>query len=172
MSRNLKALGLALVACLALTGIAAVAAQAETGIVSEVKALNGTNIDITNDTNEHGKLARLTIGNGIRFIECTKINFLKTTGFNAEGTATTIKGTPEFAECFSNNLTAAPATVTHEKCELELTVLPTSLGQVKGAKENSSKELCTKILVHVFENQKALEEKNRCAHTIFHSPRL
>ena len=74
MNRKLKGLGLALVACLALSGVAAASAQAETRIKSE-NVGNETNIDITNDTNEHGKLARLTSGNGARFIECTKIDF-------------------------------------------------------------------------------------------------
>ena len=149
MSRNLKALGLALVACLALSGIAAVAAHAETAIESTLAAPNETTLDVTNDTNEHGKLARLTIGNGARFVECTS---LKISGVKFIKTITTATGTPEFAECFSNGLTTAPATVTHNGCKFKVTVKTTNTGEVTG-------EGCTNIEVHVFENVKAQEEK-------------
>ena len=138
---------LALIASLALSGVAAAAAQAETLIKSE--GAGTTHLDIKNDHEVHNELARFTVGNGARFIECTRFDF---TGTLAPS-ALTIKGTLESTECFSNGLTTAPVTITHEKCKIELTVLKLSTStQVKTVG-------CANVFVHIFESVKAQEEK-------------
>jgi hypothetical protein len=144
---KLKSLGLALIAVLALSAVVAMAAQAETAIESELKAPNVTSIDVTNSKNKHGELARLTFGNGARFIECTNIDF---TG-SIVGSATTVTGTAEFTICFANGLTESPVTITHNKCTIEGTALKTSTGTGTVKCPGGAGQ----IQIHVFENETA-----------------
>ena len=154
MNSNLKILGLVLLASLALGGIAAAAAQAETPIKSEGAGV--TTLDITNDQNEHGKLARLSFGNKARFVECTSV---KVSGLAFTGSVTTITGTPEFAECFANNQTSSPVEVPPIKCKIKFTVRKASTGDATG-------EGCTNIEVNVYENAEA--QKNKKALCAYH----
>ena len=71
MSRKLKGLGLAMIAVLALSAMSATAAQAN-NVTAPKYPVTLTGLD-TNS--EHGKLARLTVGNGARYVECTTANF-------------------------------------------------------------------------------------------------
>jgi hypothetical protein len=159
MSRNLKALGLALIAVLALSGIAAVSAQAETAVESELKSPAVTKIDVTNAVNKHGELARLTIGNGARFVECTNIDFTGT----ITGSATTVTGTAEFTNCFANGLSASPVTVTHNKCTLEVTALKASTANTTVKCPGGAGQ----VEIHVFENAEAQKlNKPLCTYDI------
>ncbi len=114
MNHRLKTLGLVLIGMLSLSGIAAGAAHAETPIASELAAPNVTTLDINDVTGtEDGKLARLTIGSGARFIECAAA---KQASGSFTGSATTVTATPTYEKCFSNGLTTIPVTVTHNGC--------------------------------------------------------
>ncbi len=166
MSRNLKALGLALIAVLALSAVAAGAAQAETPIVSELASPGVTNLDAKDVTGtEDGKLARLTIGGGVRFVECTESNQLTLNPI--VGSATTLTATPHYEKCFSNGLSTVPATVTHNGCTLTLTA----------TKENAEKKVLGDVTidcpagktieVHVYESAAAhTANKSFCTYTI------
>jgi hypothetical protein len=152
MSRNLKALGLALIAVLALSGVAAVAAQAETAIESELKAPAVTKLDVINDpTGKPDDGARLTIGNGARFVECEVFDFTGT----LTGSATTVKGTVEYTKCYANEITTSPVTVTHNKCELTITPLKDSTATTTVSCPKGTPQ---EIQIHVFENEKAEKE--------------
>ncbi len=128
MNHRLKALGLALIAVLALGGIAAAGAQAETPIVSELAAPNVTNLDVKDVTGtEDGKLARLGFGAGFRFIECTEARL---TNAAIVGSATTVTATPNYEKCVENGKT--PVTVTHNGCTATLTATKEKEGKVLG----------------------------------------
>ncbi len=104
MIRNLKALGLAVVAVLAMSAVVASAASAETGTVtaeSYPAKLTSTQVG----TNE------LSIGNGARKVSCT------TATVSGELTAatTTLTLTPTYTNCTSTG--ALPATVTLNGCD-------------------------------------------------------
>jgi hypothetical protein len=157
MSRNLKALGLTLLAVSALGSIVAPAAQAETPIVTELKWPEATTLTGTDVTGtEDGKLARLTIGTGSRFIECTQAKQLSGSILESS-TTTTLK--PEYQECFANGLKSVPVTVTHNGCTLTATAKKESEGEVPGEAIVD----CPGgrgIEVHVFENG-AAEKSNK-----------
>jgi hypothetical protein len=159
MNKKLKNLGSTLVAVLALSGIVAMAAQAETAVESELKSPAVTRIDVTNAINKHGELARVTFGNGARFFECTTIDFTGT----ITGSATTVTGTAEVTNCFANGLPSSPVTITHNKCTLEVTALKTSTATTTVKCPGGAGQ----VEIHVFENEKAkTENKPLCTYDI------
>jgi hypothetical protein len=161
MNKKLKSLGLALVAVLALSGIMATAAQAETAVESELKAPAVTALDIINDpTGKKDDGARLTFGNGARYVECEAFDFTGT----ITGSATTLKGTVEYTKCYANGLTSAPVTVTHNKCELSVTPLKDSTAALTFSCPAGTPQ---EIQVHFFENAAAEKEnKPLCTYDI------
>ncbi len=164
MNHRLKALGLVLIAVLALSAFAAAAAQASTPIESEL-AVPATNVDTKDVTGtEDGKLARFTIGTGALFIECTESNQLTVTPFTKS--TTTATATPHFEKCFRNGLTTVPVTVTHNGCTLTLTATPPSGGVTLGDVTIDCPEGKT-IEVHVYESAAAhTANKSFCTYTI------
>jgi hypothetical protein len=158
---KLKSLGLALIAVLALSGIAAVAAQAETAVESELKAPAVTKLDVINDpTGKADDGARLTFGNGARIIECEAFDFTGT----ITGSATTIAGTVEYTKCYANGITSAPVTVTHNKCELSVTPLKDSTATTTVSCPAGTPQ---EIQIHVFENAEAQKlNKPLCTYDI------
>ncbi len=164
MSRNLKALGLSLIAVLALGAVVAGAAQASTLVESEL-ASPATNINAKDVTGtEDGKLARLSIGGGVRYVECTESNQLTVTPFTKS--TTTLVATPHYEKCFSNGLATVPATVTHNGCTLTLTATPPSGGVTLGDVTIDCPAGKT-IEVHVYESAAAhAANKSFCTYTI------
>ncbi len=166
MNHRLKVLGVALIAVLALTGIAAGAAHAETPIMSELASPAVTTLDANDVTGtEDGKLARFTIGGGARYIECTAAKQLSNA--TVIGSATTVTATPTFEACFSNGLKTVPVTVTHNGCTFTLTA----------TKENGEQKVfedltidCPEgksVEVHVYESEAAhAANKSFCTYTI------
>jgi hypothetical protein len=107
MIRNLKALGLAVVAVLAMSAVVASAAQAEAGTVTAEKypvTLTGSQVG----TNE------LVVGNGARRVSCATAN--------AHGTlaaaSTSLTLTPSYSTCTSTG--GLPVTVTVNGCDYNL----------------------------------------------------
>ncbi|HYJ21928.1 MAG TPA: hypothetical protein VEW07_07895 [Solirubrobacterales bacterium] len=139
MNSKTKALGLALIAALALSSVSAMAAQA-----NKVTAGKYPAVVTGKDANtEHGKLARLTIGNGARFLECTTV----TLGAELTEAATKVTVTPTFSGCFANGLTAVPGTLTMSGCVF--TVEATSKATAQAFVTCSAG---ASIEVHVYEN--------------------
>ena len=146
MSRNLKALGMSLMAVLALSAVVASAAQA-----NKVTAAKYTATLTGKDTGKKvGEYARLTIGNGARFVECEEANLTAT----LKEAETVITTTPTYNKCFANGLTTVPATVTMNECDfvLEATSKTSARASVKCP---AGKQ----IQVHVYES-KATHESN------------
>jgi hypothetical protein len=158
---KLKSLGLALIAVLALSAVVAMAAQAETAIESELKAPAVTKLDVINDpTGKPDDGARFTIGNGARFVECEAFDFTGT----ITGSAPTLQGTVEYTGCYTNEITSAPVTITHNKCELSITPLKDSTATVTTFCPAGSPQ---EIQVHIFESKKAQEaNKPLCTYDI------
>ena len=153
MRQTTKAAGLALIAVVALSAMAA-PAQANNVTASKYPVIL-TGID---DNTEHGKLVKLTIGNGARSIECT-VDTLEAT-LTAETTAITT--TPTYDECFANTDTKIPATVTMNGCDYTLEATSKTTGQVT-IKCPEGKQ----IEVHLYENAtKHAENKPLCTYDI------
>ena len=160
MSRNLKALGLALLAIVALSAVVSSVAQANNVTASKYPTVI-TGID---DQVEHGKLVKLVIGNGARSVECT-VDTLEAT-LTAETTAVTT--TPTYDECFANTDTKIPATVTMNGCDYVLEATSKTTGQAT-VKCPEGKQ----IEVHIYENAaKHAENKPLCTYDIKAQPAL
>ena len=134
--RNLKILGLALVAALAFSAMAASAASATTAVVTPGHHIEG--LFGEDGAGDHA----LT---GIAGIECTTVHY--------EGTATTSSITlePTFEECHTT--TGAPLTVTTNGCDYQLTLGGPLNGMVAPIKH--VQVVCprnAKIEVHVYGN--------------------
>lgn len=151
MTRNFKALGLALLAVLALSAVVSSAAQAKGAeVTTTTYPANLTGKDVNT---AHGKLTRLTIGNGARFVECTTANLTGTlpeagAGEKEKATRETVTTHAEFSGCFANGLTAVPATVTMNGCDFTITGLKTT--------EAAGSVMCpgsAEIQVHIYENE-------------------
>lgn len=105
MIRNLKALGLALVAMFALTAAASTAAQAAVPVLTTEGAAN---VVLTGTQEGFNELVR-----GPRIVTCKK-GHLTATGEVANG-ATEAEFTPSYSECHTN--LGGPATVTNTGCK-------------------------------------------------------
>ena len=142
MSRNLKALGLSLIAVLALSAVVASAAQANNVTAAKYTAsLTGKDLG-----KKAGEYARLTIGNGARFVECEEATLTASLA-KAE---TVITVTPVYNKCFANGLTTVPATVTTNECDFVLEATSKTTGRAS-VKCPTGKQ----IEVHVYENAAA-----------------
>ncbi|HYJ21925.1 MAG TPA: hypothetical protein VEW07_07880 [Solirubrobacterales bacterium] len=153
MNGKFKAIGLALIAVLALSAFSATAAQGAVVTAGAYPAtLTGKDVKTV-----HGELARLTIGNGARYIECEN----STLSATISEAKTEVEITPTYSGCFSNGLTSVPSTVTFT---CVITIHPTS--QVQGQATIG----CgpgSQIQVHVYENHKKhTENKPICAYDI------
>ena len=142
MNQNLKALGLSLMAVLALSAVVASAAQANNVTAAKYTAtLTGKDLG-----KKAGEYARFTVGNGARFIECEESIYTATL-VKAE---TVITVTPTYNKCFANGLTSVPATVTMNECDymLEATSKTTARLSVKCP-------VGKQIEIHLYENAAA-----------------
>jgi len=153
MSRNLKALGLALIAVMAVAAMSATAAQAKNFITADAYPAQLTGID---EALTHGSLGRFTIAGGARSVECTG-NILDAT-ITGPSTTTTVE--PTYSGCFSNGLTAVGVTVTMNSCDytIELTGLTTAVAYVDCTKAGDA------IEIHIYENES--HAKTLCTFTI------
>ena len=154
MSRNFKALGLALVAVVALSAMAATAAQANNVTASKYNArITGTDLGT-----KAGEYTRLTVGNGARFVECATSTIEAT--LTKEETAVT--ATPSYSGCFSNADVKIPATVTMNGCDYILEATSKTAGRAT--------VVCPvgkQIEVHIYENAtKHTENKPLCTYDI------
>lgn len=164
---HVKALGLALLAALALSAVASSVAQA-----AEVTAPTyPANLTVKDAQTEHGKLTRFTIGNGARFIECTVANLTGTlTGEKASREKVTTHAT--FENCFANGLTAVPVTVTMNGCDLTLNISLTSATLSVMCPHTAEDPVTKKTLqhaiqIHIYENEaKHKENKPLCTYDI------
>ncbi|HYJ21899.1 MAG TPA: hypothetical protein VEW07_07750 [Solirubrobacterales bacterium] len=168
MSPKTKALGLALIAVLAMNAMSALAAQANAEgphtpiMVEGDKVTAGEYPAILTATDLkaiHGELARWTFGIGSRYVECTTPSISAT--ITEASTAVTFQ--PGYEGCFSNGLTTVPATIDVNSCDYVLEATSETTGQLKVA--------CTKegdaIQVHVYENAaKHAEGKPICTYDI------
>ncbi|HYJ22932.1 MAG TPA: hypothetical protein VEW07_13030 [Solirubrobacterales bacterium] len=148
-------MGAALFAILVLGGTLASAAPANKVTAGSYPAvLTGQDVNT-----EHGKLARLSIGNGARYIECTEQSFA--TVLTEATTSITVSG--GFSGCFANGLTAVPATVTMNQCDYIVEATSKTTGQISVTCPNPGEQ----IEVHVYENHvKHTENKPMCTYDI------
>lgn len=151
MSRNhLKALGLALIAVVALSALTASAAQATGGVTTATYPAFLTGKDVNT---KHGTLTRLSIGNGARFVECTKADLDATIANEGKKSTTTVTVEPTYENCFANGLSTVPATVTLNGCDFTLS--STALA-VKGVTNATAAVMCPEgkqIQIHIYENE-------------------
>ncbi|HYJ21922.1 MAG TPA: hypothetical protein VEW07_07865 [Solirubrobacterales bacterium] len=156
MNGKFKAIGLALIAVLALSAFSATAAQgAEVTAGAYPATLTGKDVKT-----KHGELARLTIGNGARYVECESASLSATLAGPAGQTEVSVS--PSYAGCFSNGLTAVPATVTVNGCTFKLHATTKTEGQATVVCPEGKQ-----IEVHVYENHtKHTENKPICTYDI------
>ncbi|HYJ20393.1 MAG TPA: hypothetical protein VEW07_00050, partial [Solirubrobacterales bacterium] len=108
---------------------------------------------------EHGKIARFTVGVGSRFVECTTTSL----GATITEATTAVTFQPSYADCFSNNLTAVPATVTMNSCDYVFEATSETTGQTKVSCASPGDA----IQMHVYENAtKQTENKPLCTYDI------
>lgn len=143
-----KALGLALLAVLALSAALSQSAQAaEITAPAYPATLTGKDVQTA-----HGKLTRFTIGNGARFIECT-VKITRWTLFSEKASRENITTHGEFIDCFANGLTAVPATVTMNGCDFTDSLSNLIAGTIS--------VMCPAgkaIQIHIYENETKQKE--------------
>ena len=151
--RHVKAAGLALVAVVALSAMAA-PAQANNVTASKYPVvITGTDLG-TKD----GEFTRFTIGNGARFVECSA-STLEGTLSNEEAL---VALTPNFSGCFANGDTKIDATWTWNGCYWGMGVgLPPSIQLTLSCPGGKYPEL------HIYENHtRHTENKKLCAYDL------
>ncbi|HYJ21926.1 MAG TPA: hypothetical protein VEW07_07885 [Solirubrobacterales bacterium] len=154
MNSKTKVLGLALIAVLALSAFSATASQ---GAVVTAGAYPAT-LTAKDVKTVHGELARLTTGNGARYLECSTATLAAT----ISEAKTEVEITPTYSECFSNGLTTVPATITVNGCTFKLHATTTASGQATVVCPAGKQ-----IEVHVYENAvKHEENKPLCTYDI------
>ncbi|HYJ21930.1 MAG TPA: hypothetical protein VEW07_07905 [Solirubrobacterales bacterium] len=154
MKRSGNILSIVVIAALALSAISVTSAQARTLTAGAYPAT----VTGKDANTEHGKLIRITFGNGARYVECT-ITTLSTVLTKAE---TEVTFTPTFSECFSNGFTAVPATVTPNGCHVVFHATGTTEGQISFRCPEGQA-----IQVHIYENAtKHAENKPFCTYDI------
>jgi hypothetical protein len=161
MIRNLKALGLALVAVFAFAAISASAASAETKIHGALTTTpNGTaNIKGTEDGLDH----KFVVGGGVGTVECENTEF----DGHIAGKTTSPTFTPTYNNCSMTLFgTKRPVTVTHNECTYTLTAHEFTVGDETG---NGQLHLVCppnkKIEIHVF-NDGPPHANLRCTYTV------
>ncbi|HYJ21927.1 MAG TPA: hypothetical protein VEW07_07890 [Solirubrobacterales bacterium] len=155
MNGKLKALGLALIAVLALSAFSATASQGAAVVTAGAYPATLEGKDVKT---KHGELARLTIGSGARYVECTTATLAAT----ISEAKTEVDVTPSYSGCFSNGLTTVPATVTMNGCFFRLHATTTEKGQATVVCGGGAK-----IEVHVYESAvKHEENKPICTYDI------
>ena len=128
MIRNLKALGLAVMAAFALSAVGATAAQALTADVGAGgQTITGTNLKIDPNHEDH----TFTLDSG-RMFTCNFVTFDGT----IENGAKEVIVTPTYEDCFSNK--TQPTTVTHNGCNYRF---------YGGEEENGNPHLFNKVTV-------------------------
>jgi len=143
MTRNLKALGLALVAVFAMSAMAASAAQAEsTAYLTAGSAEKPVTIEGVQTTAN-------VFGRSGRTVTCETANFA---GGTVEGSVTELTVVPEYANCHSVVLgTKFPATVTMNSCDYQFT--GTKVGSAYTVRSDLE---CSKdgdqVEIHVYSN--------------------
>lgn len=148
------------VSCACLVAVLALNFALGTGVAhgNNITAESGAATLNGRDRNtEHGKLVRMTFGNGARFVECTNA----TLNSSITGPTTVVTMGTNFTKCWSNGLTAVPATVITNGCDFvfEATKKSVARTSVKCAKENEQ------IEVHIYESE-ARHKKKRFVHMI------
>ncbi|HYJ21929.1 MAG TPA: hypothetical protein VEW07_07900 [Solirubrobacterales bacterium] len=154
MKRNAKTLGVVMITVLALSFAIAPAAHANNITAGAYPAvLTGKDVNT-----EHGKLTRITIGNGARFVECTTMTWSAT----LTSAQTEVDFTPTYAGCFSNGLTTVPATITTNGCVYRIHPTSTTMGQTTIICPEGKQ-----IEIHIYENTTRHEEnKPLCTYDI------
>ncbi|HYJ21933.1 MAG TPA: hypothetical protein VEW07_07920 [Solirubrobacterales bacterium] len=154
MNRSKKSLGLAMTAVLALSAVSTTASQAAVFTADSYPAvLTGKDVKTV-----HGELIRMTFGNGARYVECT----ITTLSATINGPETEVDFTPGFSGCFSNGMTAVPATVTVNGCFFRIHAPTTTAGQITVKCGEGAK-----IEVHIYESHtKHTENKPICTYDI------
>ncbi|HYJ21932.1 MAG TPA: hypothetical protein VEW07_07915 [Solirubrobacterales bacterium] len=154
MKRRTKTLGLALIAVLALGAVSATGSQAAVFTADAYPAtLTGKDVNT-----EHGKLTRITIGNGALHVECTLVTLSAT----ISGPTTEVDFTPTYGECFARGLTTVPVTFTMNGCLYRIHATTTTAGQTTIVCPAGQQ-----IEIHVYENAtKHAENKPICTYDI------
>jgi hemin uptake protein HemP len=164
MTRNLKALGLALVAVFAFAAISASAASAETTETKIHGALTTTpNVTANIIGTEDGGNHRFEVGGGVGTVECEISEFHG----HIAGKTTSPTFTPTYSICSMTLFgTKRPVTVTHNGCNYTLTAHHFTEGDTKGLGQLHL--VCPegkKIEIHVF-NDGPPHANLRCTYTV------